>query len=200
MTETRVRDVFPLKQGIMSLIATSGGYDFNDDLDLRLLANCGKRCITPVVEMVLETSQTLTEDELQRLATLILSEYKDTWDRVKTTLTMEYNPLSANQYTETENIAVEGINTDKNEEVKQDDVSTSDSLPDNFISDGKSTSNTTATGTTNSNTTRTLSRTSNGTSYKAMDLINSEIKMRIENRFIARILEDVKNYIAMPIY
>ncbi len=200
MTETRVKDVFPISKGIMSVISEAGGYSFNDDMDLRLLANCGRRCITPVIEMILDGAAGFSDELLQRLASLILAEYKDSWDRVFTTLTMEYNPLSASQYTETENIASEGENSDINKEVKQDDVSTSDILPDNFISDGKSTSDTTASGKTKNNTTRTLTRTSNSTSYKPVDLINSEIDMRIKNRFVARILDDVKNYIAMPIY
>ena len=113
---------------------------------------------------------------------------------------MEYNPLSASQYNETEITDDEGENTDNSTEVKQNDVSTSDSLPDNFISDGKSTNDSQASSTSKSSTKRTLTRTSNSTSYKPVDLLKSEIEMRIENKFTSRVLEDVKNYIAMPIY
>ena len=200
MTETRVKDVFPLTNGIMTAIASAGEYTYSADADLRLIANCGRRCITPIIEMLLQSSQELSQDALTRLAGLILSEYKDTWDKIYTTLTLEYNPLSASQYTETENIAVQGENTGQNEEIQQDNVSTYDVAPDNFISDGKTTSNVTSTGKTASNTTRMLTKTSNNTSYKPVDLLKSEIDMRMQNKFLSRILEDVKNYIAMPIY
>ena len=125
---------------------------------------------------------------------------KESWDKIHATLTMEYNPLSASQYNETEITDDEGENTDNSTEVKQNDVSTSDSLPDNFISDGKSTNDSQASSTSKSSTKRTLTRTSNSTSYKPVDLLKSEIEMRIENKFTSRVLEDVKNYIAMPIY
>lgn len=192
-----VKETFPISNGIMSAISNAGGYSFNNDMDLRLIATCGKRCVTPVVELLLENE---TDDFIGRLTSLILSEYKESWDKIHATLTMEYNPLSASQYNETEITDDEGENTDNSTEVKQNDVSTSDSLPDNFISDGKSTNDSQASSTSKSSTKRTLTRTSNSTSYKPVDLLRSEIEMRIENKFTSRVLEDVKNYIAMPIY
>lgn len=192
-----IKETFPISNGIMSAISNAGGYSFNNDMDLRLIAICGKRCVTPVVELLLENE---TDDFIGRLTSLILSEYKESWDKIHATLTMEYNPLSASQYNETEITDDEGENTDNSTEVKQNDVSTSDSLPDNFISDGKSTNDSQASSTSKSSTKRTLTRTSNSTSYKPVDLLKSEIEMRIENKFTSRVLEDVKNYIAMPIY
>lgn len=192
-----VKETFPISNGIMSAISNAGGYSFNNDMDLRLIATCGKRCVTPVVELLLENE---TDDFIGRITSLILSEYQESWDKIHATLTMEYNPLSASQYNETEITDDEGENTDNSTEVKQNDVSTSDSLPDNFISDGKSTNDSQASSTSKSSTKRTLTRTSNGTSYKPVDLLKSEIEMRIENKFTSRVLEDVKNYIAMPIY
>ncbi len=192
-----VKEIFPISNGIMSAISNAGGYSFNNDMDLRLIATCGKRCVTPVVELLLENE---TDDFIGRLTSLILSEYQESWDKIHATLTMEYNPLSASQYNETEITDDEGENTDNSTEVKQNDVSTSDSLPDNFISDGKSTNDSQASSTSKSSTKRTLTRTSNSTSYKPVDLLKSEIEMRIENKFTSRVLEDVKNYIAMPIY
>ena len=192
-----VKETCPISNGIMSAISNAGGYSFNNDMDLRLIATCGKRCVTPVVELLLENE---TDDFIGRLTSLILSEYQESWDKIHATLTMEYNPLSASQYNETEITDDEGENTDNSTEVKQNDVSTSDSLPDNFISDGKSTNDSQASSTSKSSTKRTLTRTSNSTSYKPVDLLKSEIEMRIENKFTSRVLEDVKNYIAMPIY
>lgn len=192
-----VKEIFPIQNGIISAIGEAGSYSFNSDMDLKLIANCGKRCVTPVIELLLESCE---DDFMNRLASLILSEYKESWDKIHDTLSMEYNPLSASQYSETEETVDEGENTDNSTEVKQNDVSTSDILPDNFISDGKSTNDLQGSSTSKSNTRRTLTRTSNGTSYKPVDLLKSEIEMRVENKFTSRILEDVKNYIAMPIY
>lgn len=192
-----VKEIFPISNGIMSAISDACGYNFNNDMDLKLIATCGKRSVTPVVELLLENK---TDDFMGSLASLILSEYKESWDKIHTTLTMDYNPLSASQYNETEITDDEGSNTDNSTEVKQNDVSASDSLPDNFISDGKSTNDSQGSSTSKSSTKRTLTRTSNSTSYKPVDLLKSEIELRVENKFTSRILEDVKNYIAMPIY
>lgn len=192
-----VKEVFPISNGIMSAIGEAGGYSFNSDMDLKLIATCGKRCVTPVIELLLENSE---DDFMNRLASLILSDNKEAWDKIHDTLTMEYNPLSASQYSETEETIDEGENTDNSTEVKQNDISTSDILPDNFISDGKSTNDQTGSSTSKATQKRVLTRTSNGTSYKPVDLLQSEIQMRIDNKFTSRVLEDVKNYIAMPIY
>ena len=200
MTEIRIKDVFPVTNGIMSAISSTGGYTFSNDIDLRLIATCGQRSITPTVELLLNGATTLSNDLLERLAELILSEYKEAWDKIKDTLTMEYNPLSASQYHEEETTDAQGENTDSSTDVKQDAVSTADVLPDNFISDGKTTNDTKASGTSKNTSKRILTRTSNSTSYKPVDLIKSEIDMRIQNKFTSRVLEDVKNYIAMPIY
>lgn len=192
-----VKDIFPLSNGIMAALSDAGEYHFNNDMDLRLIAMCGKRTVTPVIDLLLECDQ---DEFITRLASLILSEYKESWDKIHNTLTMEYNPLSASQYNETEITDDTGETTDNSTEVKQNDVSTSDSLPDNFISDGKSTNDSQTSTTSQNSTRRTLTRTSNSTSYKPVDLLKSEIEMRIENKFISRVLEDVKNYISMPIY
>lgn len=200
MTEIKVKDVFPVSCGIMSAISDSAGYGFNSDMDLRLVATCGMRCITPIVELLLDGSTTLTSGLLERLAALILSEYRESWDRVKNTLTMEYNPLSASEYNEEEHIDSEGENTDNSNEMKQDDVSTVDISPASYVTDGKRTSESSGSGTNRSTSIRTLKRTSNSTSYKPVDLIQSEIEMRIQNKFTSRVLDDVKNYIAMQIY
>lgn len=200
MTETRIKNVFPLDNGIMSKISIAGGYDFNSDMDLRLIANCGERCITPVIELMLNGIQKFDDVMLDRLASLILSEYKETWDKVHETLTLEYNPLSASQYHEEETTNAEGENSDSDNVVTQDDVAASDTVPSNYISDGKSTRESSASSTNKNTSTRTLTRTSNSTSYKPVDLLKSEIDMRIQNKFTSRVLEDVKNYIALPIY
>ena len=66
-----VKETFPISNGIMSAISNAGGYSFNSDMDLRLIATCGKRCVTPVVELLLENE---TDDFIGRLTSLILSE------------------------------------------------------------------------------------------------------------------------------
>lgn len=200
MTETKVKQLFPVSNGIMSLISSSGGYSFSDDADLLLIATCGQRTISPVVEMLLDTSGNLTDANMTRLANLMLSEYKDTWDRIKSTLELEYNPLQASQYNETETTDSTGENTDSSTDVHQNDVSAMDEVPDNYISDGKNTIESNGNGSSISKTTRTLTRASNNTSYKPVDLLKSEIDLRVKNMFTKHVIDDVKNYISMPIY
>ena len=198
--ELTVKDVFPMTDGIMKSISTLGEYDFNSDMDLLLLSKCGRREITPIVYMLLDSDTTLSQAKLDRLAAIILVEYGDGWNRFKNALQIEYNPIAASVVTETESIESEGTTGNTSNEVSQKDVATADSLPSNYVSDGKNTSETTDEGTNSNNSTRTLERTSNGTSYKSSDLISSELDMRINRRFMSQVLDDVKNYIAMQIY
>lgn len=198
--ELTVKDVFPMTDGIMKSISTLGEYDFNSDMDLLLLSKCGRREITPIVYMLLDSDTTLSQAKLDRLAAIILVEYGDGWNRFKDALQIEYNPIAASVVTETESIESEGTTGNTSNEVSQKDVATADSLPSNYVSDGKNTSETTDEGTNSNNSTRTLERTSNGTSYKSSDLISSELDMRINRRFMSQVLDDVKNYIAMQIY
>lgn len=200
MTETRVKDVFPMYDGIMAAISANRGYDFNSDTDLLLLSKCGKRCITPIVEMLLDGSDKLTESHIERLAALIVSEYGDGWDRIKDALTMEYNPLSASTYHEEEVTDTTGESGDQSTEQRKQDVSGINVTPGTYIPDEQNASESTSTGTSKTQAIRKLDKTLNGTSYKSSELLTSEMAMRASNRFMAHVLEDVKNYIAMMIY
>lgn len=200
MTETRVKDVFPMSSGIMSAVSDLGGYDFNTDTDLLLLSKCGQRCITPIVEMLLDGSDKLTQGHIERLAALIMSEYGDGWNRIKDALTMEYNPLSASQYHEEEITDTSGETGDNTSEKQMQDVSAINVSPGTYIPDEQNLNESTSSGTSKTQAIRKLDRTHNGTSYKTSDLLMSEMAMRANNRFMAQVLEDVKNYIAMMIY
>lgn len=201
MTEIKVKDVFPVDSGLFVAIAAAApSLDFPADLDLLLLSKCGNRCITPIVEMLLDGSGKLTGASLDRLAALIVSEYGEAWERIKTALEIEYNPLSSNTYHEEENTETEGESEDVNSENTSKAISTASQLPSDMLSDGGSTSEGTTKGSNKNTVKRILTRTNNGTSYKSSDLLQSEIKMRIDSRFTAQVITDVKNYIAMMIY
>lgn len=201
MTEIKVKDVFPVDNGLfVSIAAVAPSLDFPADLDLLLLSKCGNRCITPIVEMLLDGTGKLTGASLDRLAALIVSEYGEAWDRIKTALEIEYNPLASNTYREEENTETEGESLDKNNETTSNAISTASQLPSDMLSDGGSNSEATVKGSSTSKVKRTLNRTNNGTSYKSSDLLQSEIKMRIDSRFTAQVIQDVKNYIAMMLY
>lgn len=200
MTETRVKDVFPMSSGIMSAVSDLGGYGFNADTDLLLLSKCGQRCITPIVEILLDGADRLTEGHIERLAALIMSEYGDGWNRIKDALTMEYNPLSASQYHEEEITDTSGETGDNTSEKQMQDVSAINVSPGTYIPDEQNLNESTSSGTSKTQAIRKLDRTHNGTSYKTSDLLMSEMAMRANNRFMAQVLDDVKNYIAMMIY
>ena len=198
--ELTVKDVFPMTDGIMKSISTLGEYNFNSDMDLLLLSKCGRREITPIVYMLLDSDTTLSQAKLDRLAAIILVEYGDGWNRFKDALQIEYNPLSASLYKETETVESEGTTGNTSNETSQRGIATADTVPSNYVSDDKNTSESTDTGTNTNSSSRVLERTSNGTSYKSSDLISSELDMRINRRFMSQVLDDVKNYIAMQIY
>lgn len=201
MTEIKVKDVFPIDNGIFTAIAAAAApLDFPSDLDLLLLSKCGNRCITPIVEMLLDNSGRLTQAALDRLAALIVSEYGEAWSRIKEALELEYNPLSSNNYHEEETTNTEGETEDKSNENTSKVIATDSQLPQSMLSDGGETLIGTNTGTNKNTVKRTLTRTNNGTSFKSSELLQSEIKMRIDSRFTAQVVEDVKNYIAMMLY
>lgn len=201
MTEIKVKDVFPVENGIFtSIAAVASPLTFPADLDLLLLSKCGNRCITPIVEMLLDGSGQLTQAALDRLAALIVSEYGESWTRIKEALEMEYNPLSSNIYHEEETTDTEGTTQDNNSENSSKVIATDSQLSTSMLSDGGETVTGVNTGSNTSKIKRTLNRTANGTSYKSSELLQSEIQMRIDSRFTAQIVNDVKNYIAMMLY
>lgn len=200
MTEIRVKEVFHISSGIMAAVSALGGYDFNPDSDLLLLSKCGQRCITPIVEMLLDGADRLSQAHIDRLAALIMAEYGDGWNRIKDALTLEYNPLSASQYHEEETTDTSGETDDNSSEKQKQDVSAINVSPGTYIPDEQNVNESTSKGTSKTQAVRKLDRTHNGTSYKSSELLMSEMAMRANNRFMAQVLDDVKNYIAMMIY
>lgn len=203
ITEIRVKQVFPIVNGLfshMNISISDFGVDSPDDLDLLLISKCGYRIITPVVQMLLDGNDKLSESALTRLGKLILSEYGSTWIRIKESLNLEYNPLQNSVYREEETTNTDSESGDSSTEVSANDVSTFDTNPTNYASNGKTTNDATYTGTQKQAVKRVLERTSNGTQYSSSELVKSEIEMRISTRFTERVLTDVKNYIAMCLY
>ena len=208
MTATKVKSVFPIDNGIMyaisgllpSLFSDEEGNTLYPDLDLLLLSKCGNRLITPIVDMLLDTSGTLPSASISRLAALIVSEYGEAWERINTALTVEYNPLYNGTYHEEIKQETEGETGDSTNETSNNDVSAFNTSPGNYVTDGKTTSESKATGTNKSAMKRTLDRTSMGANYRSSDLLQSEIDMRVNTRFTSQVIQDVKNYIAMQIY
>lgn len=200
MTEIRVKEVFPISSGIMAAVSALGGYDFNPDSDLLLLSKCGQRCITPIVEMLLDGADRLSQAHIDRLAALIMAEYGDGWNRIKDALTLEYNPLSASQYHEEETTDTSGETGGNSSEKQKQDVSAINVSPGTYIPDEQNVNESTSKGNSKTQAVRKLDRTHNGTSYKSSELLMSEMAMRANNRFMAQVLDDVKNYIAMMIY
>lgn len=208
MNEIRVKEVFPIKNGLFShiplyfigLTVTDFNFANDDEADLLLLSKCGNRLITPIVEMLLDDNNKLSEEALKTLGSLILSEYGDTWKHVKDALILEYNPLKNSVYTEKETTNTEGEAGETGQETSENDVSTFDTNPVNYASAGKTKNDTSNSANNKQLVERTLERTSNGTGYSGSELIQSEINMRIANRLIELVLNDVKNYIALAIY
>lgn len=202
MTEKKVKEVFPIDNGLMSGIMAELPDLFTQatDLDLLLISKCGNRLITPIVELLLDSSGTLPQSSILRLAKLIASEYGDGWTRIKSALTVEYNPLTSGTYHEEITEESEGETGDNTNETSNQDVSAFNTTPGSYLSDGKSTSESQSAGTDKRSLTRTLDRTSNNTNYRTSDVLRAEIDMRINSRLTETVITDVKNYIAMQIY
>ncbi len=203
MAEIKVKDVFPLTNGLFShmpITSIDFGIKSADDMDLLLISKCGNRVITPIVELLIDGSGQLTEAALTRLGTLIVSEYGDSWERIRNALTLEYNPLQNSVYDEVETTDTEGETGDTSQQVNANDISSFNTNPSNYVSDGKTTSDVSSIGTQKQTVKRTLKRTANGTAYSSSDLVKSEVNMRMENRYTEQIITDVKNYIAMALY
>lgn len=200
MSNILVRDIFPIQGGIMYAISDIGGYEFNSDMDLLLLSKCGMREISPVVGLILDDKERLSSNDIRRLARLILSEYGDAWSRIKDTLLLEYNPLTETTYHEEETTDITGENEDSSTEQHTQDVSAMNTSAGTYIPDNLNASESKNTASNKSKAVRTLDKTSSATSYRISDLVQSEIALRVNSRFMDQVLNDVKNYIAMMLY
>lgn len=200
MSIYRVRDIFPLQNGIMQAISDLGEYEFNSDMDLLLLSKCGLREISPVIDLFLNGNDKLSEADIQRLARLIISEYGNSWSRIKDALTLEYSPLTASMYHEEEITDITGENEDASNEKHTQDVSAINSSAGTYIPDNLNASEIKNTASNKSKAVRTLDKTSNSSSYRNSDLVQSEIAFRVNSRFTEQVLNDVKNYIALMLY
>ena len=186
----------------MSCIAARLPDLFTDstDLDLLLISKCGNRFVTPIVETLLNGSDALPAASVDRLAALIVLEYGEAWNRIKDALTVEYNPLYNGLYHETVEQHQEGETGDTSSEENKSDVSAINTVPGSYTSDDKTTTSTEASGTSRNSMARTTERQTSGSQYRNADVLQAEIQMRINSRFTAQVIDDVKNYIAMQIY
>lgn len=87
-----VKEVFPLTGGIFYRM----DYDFgmsNADIDVLFYTNYGLKSIAPLPEHLLGSKTTLSSEDLNVLARMILAKYKNKWDRDMALLEAEYDPI-----------------------------------------------------------------------------------------------------------
>lgn len=89
-----VNEVFTISNGIYRAIKDLYPEDYtylfgeieSADMDLELLAKCGQRICAPVV--------TLSEEDPENIARLIMNRYRDNWRKIKDALSLTYDVLS----------------------------------------------------------------------------------------------------------
>lgn len=195
----KVKDVFPISNGVFAKM----DFDFTplnkDNLDLILLSKCGKREVTPIVEM-LSKDGILSDDSLQKIADMIIYEYGYNWQKVNNALMVEYSPLENAVYHEEECTDIDGETGDSVNEINKSDVSAFDQPIDEYTSNNKAETETQNKGTEKKNVKRTLDRTANGTGLSNSQLIKSELALRESTNYSNQIINDVKNYISLALY
>lgn len=98
----QIKTVIPMSNAIFSHM----DYDFEmieaSQLDLLFSTNYGERNISPILERLVTDMNSITDDELEEIAKLLLSIYRNKWDRYKEIYSMEYDIIHnyLDEYTE----------------------------------------------------------------------------------------------------
>ena len=114
MTENRgierktIIQIFPdwyLGNGIFSYLANNAvpwqAEDFTAELDNLYIGRSGYKYISTLLEKILGDKETFTVAQLQQIADNIYCKFNKSWNKLYNTLSLEYNPISNYDMTET---------------------------------------------------------------------------------------------------
>lgn len=91
-----VKDLFPLVDGLFSHIDFAF-WDFTaGELDIQLLSRCGLRRVAPIVRIIrgeVLINQQLSQEDLEKLGSIILKTYEPKWTRLSQLNSLEYDIL-----------------------------------------------------------------------------------------------------------
>lgn len=226
MKQKRLNDVFSswIDGGIFTTL-NALGVPWSDTAETLNAAyhggHSGGKLISPLVSNVMGDSDTLTPEQITRLANIALSMYGTNWGKLWATLSLNYNPITNYDMTESETVSGESEGTSiQTESENGSSTQTNTATNNNAIfgfnsSDGvnsdRQTGNATETTsdertdeTSNSNTathseTRTLTRSGNIGVTTSQQMIQAERDLW-EWFFFGVVFKDLDNILCLSIY
>lgn len=87
-----VNQIFPMINGILS----HSTYDFTpcnkEELDLLFISNYGLRPVSPLVTNII-SDNIANDEELTKISSMLVSIYSKKWDRLKSLVNLDYDPI-----------------------------------------------------------------------------------------------------------
>lgn len=191
----KVKDIISLENSFFGTMKTNYetlytklfGEIETSDMDMNLLVQCGERYCSPL----------LSHYPMNKVVSYVVQKYGDSWEKIKDTLSLEYDvlkPYSTTTTTKSEktaNSTTNGSSEETNGVVGFDSETVTDSDTTN------TTSNNSTDETQTDNTT--VENGGNVGSYTNADLIANEIEMR-KVSFISLALNDIQSQLTLDIY
>lgn len=198
--QVKYKDIFTVEKGIFNGVIIPGNIPLIQ-LNALILSKVGQRNITQIVNnfVIYENGiPFITDNNLEVLAGIINSIYNIKWNKIYETLSLEYIASDNYKRKEVENIEVEGDENIVGNEETQNKVYGYDSeLATNDKNETVTNSNESTT-TNSRERVLTVTGKMGGTSYQS--LIREELRLRRDNIFVDMIINDVKNFVVLPIY
>ena len=174
----RVSDIFSVSNCVFSKMK----YTFPIEktvLDTGFVVDYSERWLSPIVALY-TSNGTMTDDNMAKLANLIETIYKDRWDRIKSTLSLDYDVLNP-------------------KETKENTITDSTAGYDSKVYGYDSeTGVNDESNTTTGKTTQQKTTTGRG-GYLPQQLINAELEVR-KNSFYRIVLSDVADVLTLKVY
>lgn len=192
----------------------------SDDISADVLDNAyfynfsGQKTISPLLRRYLNGAEKITDSQMVSLANIIYKIYSKNWNKLYATLSLEYNPIS--NYDMTESETVENEKTNSREGSQSVNATTSGNSADNvfgFNSSGAVGDSTTTTSATNSttstdsdsgsgtdNTERTLTRSGNIGVTTSQQMIESERDLWRWKFFFDVVFPDIDEVLTVATY
>ena len=168
-------------------------------LDLLMLQTYGQRICNNVIDDFRYNFTPFKEQEVDysrfstELTFMLINRFAERWEKYLKELSLSYNPIDNYNMKENEKVNSKII-TDNSDEHSVQGFNSSDYAPES-----KNKGSTTVKGSDEDNK-RELTRSGNIGVTTSQQMLESEIKLRDENIFIKRILQDVANFITVGVY
>lgn len=194
----KVKEVFTVDGGIFNTLFTNFNAlytelfgDFSpQDLDLNFLALCGNRYVAPVVSIT---------NDINRLTGLIITQYLQSWRKVKAALFADYDVLNPVKISITTDKEFQSDRNTSNENTENEYLYPFNADNENdSVNEGKSTATASGIVANTETMTQTVTREGN-TRNKPSELIMAEIQTR-KLTFLSLVLNDVKEYCTLQVY